>query len=78
MTSTREPSPVRIKHYPVQDILRSVLQQIGADGLCADDCGCGLDDLVPCGADPCDCVAARYVANDDGVEIYVPMDFVDE
>lgn len=43
----------------VTDLLRDALTRIGADGLCGDDCGCGLDDLAPCGCIGPDCLAAR-------------------
>jgi hypothetical protein len=34
----------------VKDIIIEKIKQIGADGLCniESDCGCGLDDLMPC------------------------------
>jgi hypothetical protein len=46
----------------VNEMVRLFLKERGYDGLCAVICGCGLDDLFPCGY--CcenDCVAAyRY------------------
>ena len=35
----------------VETIVRDKLKELGADGLCLPDgeCGCGLDDLAPCG-----------------------------
>lgn len=33
----------------VRQIVIEHLKKIGADGLCADECGCGIDDLFPCG-----------------------------
>lgn len=42
-----EPAPV----LPLY--LADKLQADGYDGLCCDDCGCGVDDLIPC----CDFVA---------------------
>jgi hypothetical protein len=58
------------------EILESGLKAIGADGLSGDDCGCVIGDLVPCGSDCTECVAAKridareltfygYEANDD-------------
>lgn len=46
----------------VESILIERLKQLGADGLCYDDCGCGLDDLGVCdtGAQ-LRCVPARHV-----------------
>lgn len=33
----------------VREIVVAYLKKHGYDGLCTDDCGCGLDDLAPCG-----------------------------
>lgn len=69
----------------VRDIIRNHLRSIGADGL-ADgvDCGCGVDDLMPCHDWAGDCVPARMrLATsedakagwiDEGAEIYFPME----
>lgn len=35
----------------VRQIVLAHLKLIGADGLCAEECGCGLDDFMPCGGD---------------------------
>ncbi len=32
----------------VYDIVKKYLKENGFDGLCTDDCGCHLDDLMPC------------------------------
>ena len=32
----------------VKEMVASYLRQNGFDGLCSDDCGCGLDHLFPC------------------------------
>lgn len=32
----------------VREIVIAHLKAIGADGLCAHECGCGLDDFMPC------------------------------
>ena len=32
----------------VQEIVKDYLEKCGYDGLCRDDCGCGLDDFMPC------------------------------
>ncbi len=46
------------------------LKELGADGLCNDEeCGCGLNDLAPCGTFPADCVPARA-----DVDYFVPME----
>lgn len=43
-------------------IVKLHVQRQGMDGLCNDDCGCGLDDFAPCGDGPyADCVVARKV-----------------
>lgn len=35
----------------VKQIVIAHLKSIGADGLYAEECGCGLDDFMPCGGD---------------------------
>ena len=32
----------------VQDMVKTYLIEHGFDGLCAEECGCGLDDFCPC------------------------------
>jgi len=32
----------------VKEIVKEHLEANGYDGLCRDDCGCGLDDFMPC------------------------------
>ena len=32
----------------VYEIVKKYLKDNGCDGLCTDDCGCHLDDLMPC------------------------------
>ena len=52
-----------------REMLQSALLSIGADGLCNLDmsCGCGLDDLAPCGNCNLDeCEAAHWVKPEDG------------
>jgi hypothetical protein len=41
--------------FSVMDILREGLVRHGFDGLCTQDCGCPVDDLCPCRADPMMC-----------------------
>lgn len=43
----------------VREIVIAHLKSIGADGLAADGCGCGIDDLAPCGGDITDCKPAK-------------------
>jgi len=54
----------------VRDIVLNYLRQNGYDGLCTDDCGCGLDNLQPCGYDnpigPFDCVPAYKHTREKG------------
>jgi len=33
----------------IKNIVREWLTARGYDGLCAGECGCGIDDLIPCG-----------------------------
>ena len=49
--------PMRVS---VKDIVEAFLANEGYDGLCNPDvsCGCGLEDLVPCGEISMDCRAA--------------------
>lgn len=48
-----------------KDVISIVCDQLrvmGADGLCTEDCGCGLEDLAPCGAEHgsfIDCIPAK-------------------
>lgn len=42
----------------VFDIIKKYLIDNGYDGLCCQDCGCGVDDLVPCDDDFSQCVPA--------------------
>lgn len=66
----------------VREIVVAHLRQIGADGLCAADCGCGLDDLAPCNGYaeiPGDCEPARRQRQgarsyNDASARYVPME----
>ena len=42
----------------VKEIVADWLKEHGCEGLCDDDCGCVLDDLMPCGGEYGKCVAA--------------------
>ena len=47
-----------------REMLIKQLQDLGADGLCnpEEGCGCGMDDLAPCGClNLGECKAARWV-----------------
>lgn len=69
----------------VQGILIEKLKALGADGLCRESCGCGIDELIAC----CDgymgdCVPAlktvateghaEYYSCEIGDEIYIPLE----
>ena len=43
----------------VREIVIAHIKSIGADGLCCDGCGCGLDDLMPCCGDALECKPAK-------------------
>lgn len=45
----------------VKEIIIVALREMGADGLCEGECGCGLDNLMPCGTAPIWCVPAKEV-----------------
>ena len=46
----------------VKEIIIAALKEMGADGLCEGECGCGLDDLMPCFDGSCSvCVPAKEV-----------------
>lgn len=48
----------------VKQIVIAHLKSIGADGLAREDCGCSVDDLIPCGSPYHDCVPAKAVPCD--------------
>lgn len=50
------------------EIIIAGLNAEGLDGLCNWECGCGIDDLAPCGEGPfADCVGAkRKIVPEDG------------
>jgi len=56
----------------VCEIVEAHLKSIGADGLCCDGCGCGINSLFDCGMDGGDgvpdCVPARRVLCKDCTE----------
>jgi hypothetical protein len=56
----------------VDDIIRTALVEIGADGLCNPDeeCGCGIEDLAPCDCiNLAVCVPAKWtIPKEDDVE----------
>lgn len=46
----------------LKSIVADKLKENGMDGLCREDCGCGLADLMPCGQPSPDCVPAMKTA----------------
>ena len=56
-----------------REIVRDWLKRGGYDGLCAYDCGCGLDDLMPCDGLVAECVPAYRGKLEDGEDGYVPL-----
>ena len=42
----------------ISKIVHEYLKDNGYDGLCCEECGCGLDDLMPCDGDCINCVPA--------------------
>jgi hypothetical protein len=72
------PTELDVTHRPpkpptVRDIVRQYLTDHVHDGLCCPylDCGCGLDDLMPCDCNPFGCQPARRTVNEYNEEIYV-------
>jgi len=67
----RQPNPPTVR-----DIVRHYLTDRGHDGMCNPDaeCGCGIDDLMPCDCNPFGCQPARRTVNEYGEETYVMDD----
>ena len=70
----------------VKEIVTKHLVEIGADGLCHEDCGCAIDDMMECDFynELTDCVAAKKVkatepgdCHDIGDEIFIPIEEVE-
>lgn len=53
-----------------KEIIVKYLRDNGYDGLCSDECGCGLDDLITCGEDPSECIP--------GYKVPTPPEYVKE
>ena len=59
----------------MQRLTKKAIRHAGADGLCAEDCGCGLDDLRPCGDKDAPCeLAFRLVCGECGRQTFYPVD----
>jgi len=43
--------------------IKEIITELGGQGLVCDgvDCGCGMDDLCPCGCDPFECKPAKEI-----------------
>lgn len=50
-----------MSEYTVKGIIEKYLRDNGYDGLCGNECGCGLDDLAPCCDNPLECIPAYKV-----------------
>jgi len=61
------------KTIRVSKIIKKYLRENGFDGLCnlSEECGCGIDDLVPCDSNPSECEPAYKTMGVDG-PIYGP------
>ena len=49
----------------IRELIAKYLRDNGYDGLAGDECGCGLDDLMPCD-NPLECVPGHAVPCDCG------------
>lgn len=57
----------------IKQIVEERLRADGFDGLCRADCGCKLDDLMPCHEPGTDCVAGHFMGCTlDGEIIVLP------
>jgi hypothetical protein len=60
-----------------RDLCAAKLVELGYSGLCGEDCGCGVEDLMPCGepwADclpgyTWDCTGCAKAASDEGCDV---------
>lgn len=50
--------------------VREFLESIGADGLAGEDCGCGINDLCPCGEGCGSCFPAKHQIATESGELY--------
>ena len=58
----------------VRTIVKLHVQRHGMDGLCNEDCGCGLDDFAPCGDGPYpDCEVARKLVKPENGDLVHPI-----
>lgn len=59
----------------MQRLTKKAIRAAGADGLCAEDCGCGLDDLRPCGDKDAPCIPAFAYRCQCGKTTYHPLEY---
>jgi hypothetical protein len=52
----------------VEEMLKHQFAELGADGLCNSDggCGCGVEELAPCECLNTECIAAKYITPKKG------------
>jgi hypothetical protein len=55
----------------VRDVISAWLIEHGYDGLYNDDCGCNLDDLLPCDRDCGGCQPGHKYPGDDEYDWYI-------
>jgi len=55
----------------LEDIVRDWLLDHGYDGLCypEEECGCGINDLMPCGQPSLNCVAGHRIEAPEGSDV---------
>ena len=75
-----------MKRISLEDMARARVVALGGEGLYYEDCGCTLDDFMPCGNPYPDCEVAKKAEFDGtnampgsdvsfGDEIMIPIDF---
>lgn len=57
-----------------REMLAAALKAAGADGLCTDDCGCHIRDLMPCGEYCGDCEPAKAIPGNDAWRYGISVD----
>ncbi|NCC28228.1 MAG: hypothetical protein EOM22_08810 [Gammaproteobacteria bacterium] len=64
----------------LSDIIKAAIREAGGDGLCYDDieCGCGVDDLAPCGSPDINRCEIAIMQTIDGDDWYMPLPIAEE
>ena len=44
------------------------LKEIGAEGLCFDECGCSIDDICPCSNNCLECEPAKKISKEEALK----------